>query len=45
LLIAYGTPGTVMERGRWRFAIGLLGAMLAIGSAMVLAISLSGDLR
>jgi hypothetical protein len=45
MLIAFGTPGTVMERGRWRFAIGLLGAMLAIGSAMVLAISLSGDLR
>ena len=40
LLIAYGTPGAVMERSRLRFTIGLLGAVLAIVSAMVLAVSI-----
>jgi hypothetical protein len=43
LLIAYGSPGAVMERSMLRFATGLLGAVLAIGSAMVLAIMLTGD--
>jgi hypothetical protein len=43
LLIAYGSPGAVMERSLFRFATGLLGAVLAIGSAMVLAIMLTGD--
>jgi hypothetical protein len=38
LLIAYGTPGAVMERSQLRFTIGLLGAVLAIMSAMVLAV-------
>lgn len=40
LLIAYGSPGAVMQRSTLRFAVGLLGAVLAIGSAMVLAIML-----
>ena len=44
LLIAYGTPTAVVDRGRTRFAIGLLGAVLAIASAVVLAISLDGGL-
>lgn len=44
LLIAYGTPGAVMERGRIRVAVGLLGAILAIGSAMLLAVMLSGEI-
>jgi hypothetical protein len=42
LLIAFGTPGAVMERSQLRFTIGLLGAVLAIASAMVLAVLLSG---
>lgn len=38
LLIAYGTPGAVMQRRQLRFTIGLLGAVLAIASAMVFAV-------
>jgi hypothetical protein len=45
LLIAYGDPGTVVHRGTWRMATGLLGAVLAIASAMALAISLGGFTR
>ena len=35
LLIAYGIPGAVVERGQTQFMVGLLGAILAIASAMV----------
>lgn len=42
LLIAYGTPGAVMERSQLRYVLGLLGAVLAIVSAMVFAIMISG---
>ncbi len=42
LLIAFGVPGTVVARGRDRFTLGLIGAVLAIASAMVLAVSVSG---
>lgn len=42
LLIAYGSPMAVVDRGRRRFMVGLLGAVLAISSAVVLAISLDG---
>jgi hypothetical protein len=42
LLIAYGSPGAATERHQDRFLVGLLGAMLAIGSAMVLAVMLDG---
>jgi hypothetical protein len=42
LLIAYGTPGAASERQQDRFLVGLLGAMLAIGSAMVFAVMLDG---
>lgn len=42
LLIAYGVPGSVVGRGQDRFIVGLLGAILAIGSAMVVAIGLGG---
>ena len=42
LLIAYGVPGEVVERSRARFLVGLLGAVLAIVSAMVVAINLGG---
>jgi hypothetical protein len=42
LLIAYGTPIAVVGRGQIRFNVGLLGVVLAIASALVLAVSLSG---
>jgi hypothetical protein len=42
LLIAYGTPTAVVSRDQNRFLVGLLGAILAIASALVLAIGLSG---
>lgn len=42
LLIAHGSPGAATARHHDRFVLGLLGAVLAIGSAMVLAISLGG---
>ncbi len=45
LLIAHGIPGTVAEREQGRYLVGLLGAVLAIASAMVFAISLSSGLR
>lgn len=44
LLIAYGTPGVVMERSQWRLMLGMLGAVLAIASAMILAIMVNGGL-
>lgn len=43
LLIAYGTPGAVMQRSQIRLITGLLGALLAIVSAMALAVLLDGD--
>lgn len=42
LLIAHGVPGAVVERGQERFVVGLLGAILAIVSAMVFALNLGG---
>ena len=45
LLIAHGVPGAVVQRGRTSYAVGLLGAILAIASAMALAIALSGEVR
>jgi hypothetical protein len=41
LLIAYGTPGAIMERSQIRFSLGLFGALLAIVSAMVFAVMVS----
>ena len=41
LLIAYGVPGAAVERQQHRFVIGLLGAVMAIASALALAVSLS----
>jgi hypothetical protein len=38
LLIAHGTPGAIMQRSQVRFTVGLLGAVLAIVSAMVFAV-------
>ncbi len=42
LLIAFGSPGVVVARGQRAFLTGLLGAVLAIASAMVFAINLDG---
>jgi len=42
LLVALGPPGSAEARHRQRFLVGLLGAMLAIGSAVALAVMLGG---
>ncbi|HEV8280467.1 MAG TPA: hypothetical protein VGQ02_01300 [Candidatus Limnocylindrales bacterium] len=42
LLIAYGVPQEAVGRGQGRFIVGLLGAVLAIGSAMALALMIAG---
>jgi hypothetical protein len=42
LLIAYGIPGQVVERRQTQFLVGLFGAILAIASAMVVAVSIGG---
>ena len=42
LLIAHGIPGEIVARGQTQFIVGLLGAVLAIASAMVFAIDLGG---
>ena len=42
LLIAFGAPGLAVDRMQTRFLIGLLGALLAIGSALVGAAVASG---
>lgn len=44
LLIAYGVPGAASSRNQATFVVGLLGAVLAIGSAMGLALMVSGGL-
>ena len=42
LLIAHGLPGIAAERHQDQFVVGLLGAVLAVGSAMGLALVFSG---
>lgn len=42
LLIVSGQPTTAVARGRDRFIVGLLGAVLAIGSALGLAVLIGG---
>jgi hypothetical protein len=42
LLVAHGTPELAVDRHQDRFVVGLLGALLAIGSAMAFAVMLSG---
>jgi hypothetical protein len=44
LLIAHGAPGAVVERSRLNMALGLLGAVLAIASAMVFAVLIGNEL-
>ena len=41
LLVSFGEPAVAADRYRNRFAMGLLGAVLAIGSAIVLAFALT----
>jgi hypothetical protein len=45
LSIALGSPDAVAGRQQWVFLLGLLGAVLAIGSAVALAIVVDGGLR
>jgi hypothetical protein len=45
LLIALGSPSAVTARRDGQFLLGLLGALVAIGSAMGLALVLDGGLR
>jgi hypothetical protein len=42
LLVAYGSPAAAESRHRGQFLVGLLGAVLAIGSAVALAIMVGG---
>ncbi len=42
LLIAAGSPSEATARAQGQFLVGLLGALLAIGSAMVAAVALAG---
>ncbi len=44
LVIASGSPGEAAGRHEWRFLAGLAGAVLSIGSAVLLAAALSGVL-
>jgi hypothetical protein len=44
LLIAHGVPGAAVERQENRFIVGLLGAVLAIASAVAFAVMLTGGL-
>jgi len=44
LLVTLGTPGQAAARESSRFVVGLLGAVVAIASAMALAFSVSGGL-
>jgi len=44
LLVSLGAPGAVVARGQGQFLVGLLGAVVAIGSAVVLAFLLSGGM-
>ncbi len=42
LLIAHGLPGVAADRHQDQFIVGLLGAVLAVGSAMALALMFNG---
>jgi hypothetical protein len=44
LVISLGPPSVAVERQRRQFVLGLLGAVLAIGSAMALALAISGGI-
>ena len=42
LLVSWGAPGSVVQRHEQTMALGLLGAILAIASAMALALAIAG---
>jgi hypothetical protein len=44
LLIAHGVPGAAETRNQATFVVGLLGAVLAIGAAMALALIVGSGL-
>ena len=44
LVIYAGTPAEATTREQWRFVVGLVGALLAIGSAVLLALALGGSI-
>ena len=44
LLIAHGVPGVAADRHQDRFVVGLLGAVVAIGSALALALMVTSEL-
>jgi hypothetical protein len=44
LIIAYGAPSVAAGSHEWQFLLGLLGAVVAIGSAMALALMIGGGL-
>jgi hypothetical protein len=45
MLISLGAPTQVATRGQWQFVLGLVGAAIAIGSAMTMALMLQGGPR
>ena len=45
LAIGLGAPGAVAARGEWQFLVGLLGAVVAIGGAIGLALVVNGTIR
>jgi len=45
MVISLGAPTQVAARAEWQFVLGLVGAALAIGSAMTLAVLVQGGLR
>jgi hypothetical protein len=45
LAIGLGAPTAMAARAEWQFLIGLLGAVLSIGSAMILALVVNGSIR
>ncbi|TAL06646.1 MAG: hypothetical protein EPO00_10730 [Chloroflexota bacterium] len=44
MLVSLGSPSVAVARGQDQFLVGLLGAVLAIGSAVVLALAISGTI-
>ncbi|MEO8468730.1 MAG: hypothetical protein ABI573_03575 [Chloroflexota bacterium] len=44
MLVSVGAPSAAVARGQDQFLVGLLGAILAIGSAVVLAMAMSGTI-
>jgi hypothetical protein len=44
LIVALGAPSAAVARHEVRYAVGLLGALLAIGSAVVLSLTMTRSL-